>query len=164
MRVKRLALDATAGDEIVIGEDPRVIFAVGTPRELAMHEAFAVCIRRIHCAEDHHDAQIDVIEREGDLRVKLPLRALRVPLHNFVWTPLGRLKVVGAAEARADRADGSVALRGVTVVLVPLDLDLAAAGRAVARLPPYRAAAAGITRTERPHSARVPVTKQTLVK
>jgi hypothetical protein len=40
-----------------------------------MHEAFAVRIRRIHRAEDHYDAQIDVIEREGDLRVELPLRA-----------------------------------------------------------------------------------------
>ena len=67
MGIERLALDATTRDEIFVRADPCVVLAVCAPRELAVDEALAVSVRWVHSAEDHHDAEVDIIKGKGDL-------------------------------------------------------------------------------------------------
>ena len=62
------------------------------------------------------------------MRVELPLRPLRVPLHHLVRAPIRCFEVAGAAEARAAGPAGPDALRGVAAVLVALDVRLARRG------------------------------------
>ena len=140
MGIEVFVLNAATRNEIFVRADSCVVLAVSAPRELAVDEAHAVGVWWVVSAEDHHNAQVDIVKGEGYLRVELPLRPFWIPLHDLVRAPLRRLEIVGAAEARANRANSSVALRSVAAILVPLDIRLAA----TVWLPPYRASTTGI--------------------
>ena len=94
-----------------------------------------------------------LVERKRDLAIELAFRAVWIALHQRVLPPVGVFEVTRGAEARSNSPHCSVALGGTAIVNVPCNVALATA----VRLPPNRAAATCVARSEGAHRASVTV-------